>query len=233
MKAEHRDTSIKAGHRKELKTNALAAGLNQLVESIKEGPSRTTWVYIGIVALAVSLFFIWRYFSNLAEAKSGARWVEWQNLSTPQQLDEFIKDKDNQGTMQNRLARLQSARSDLYLGLRDIAAVDPHAKTSARESLRKAGETYDKLIEEVSDIPPLQEEALLGAARAYESLAEFDKAKGFYERLVKEHGNSLAGKEAKGALERFEKNPQDYKNLAELAEAPKAPSLPPDFPRAP
>jgi tetratricopeptide (TPR) repeat protein len=224
---------MKAEHRKELQTNVLADRLGHLYESVKEGPSRTTWLVLGVAALVVVLVLAWRYFAQSAEAISAARWVRLDSLTTASELEDFINDKDNKGTPQLNAARFELARMSLAEGLREMGK--PLRRTEAVGQVRKAAETYEKLADEAGEVPLLQEEALMGAARAYESLGEYAKAKPFYERLVKEHGKSAFAKEASASLERLnDEKDADLRALAELAQAKPPPPVPtPPVPGAP
>jgi tetratricopeptide (TPR) repeat protein len=219
---------MKAEHRKELETNVLADRLGRLVEGVKEGPSPTIWLVLGGVALAVLLVFVWRYFTHEAEAKSAERWVTLDGLTTAADLEEFINNKDNLGTPQLRSAQFEFARLTLVEGLRQLG--QPLRRAMAIAQLKKAAATYEQLTEDSRDTPLLQEEALIGAARANESLGELTKARTYYERLVAEHGTSVLARDAKAALTRLgdEKNAADLKALADLlAQTREQPSLPP------
>jgi tetratricopeptide (TPR) repeat protein len=218
---------MKAEHRKELETNVLADRLGRFIEGVKEGPSPTTWLVLFVVAIAVVLIFVWRYFTHEAEAKSGARWVRLDSLTSAGDLEDFIKDKENKGTPQLRAARFELARFNLAEGLRDFGK--PLRHSLAHDQLKNAAETYEQLAEEPGDVPLLQEEALLGAARANESLGNLIKATTYYERLVKEHDKSQLAKDARAAIERLgdEKNAADFKALADLAKTQPPPVLPP------
>lgn len=225
---------MKAEHRKELQTNVLADRLGRLYEGVTEGPSRTTWLVLGVAALVVVLVLAWRYFAASAEAISAARWVRLDGLTTAGELEDFINDKDNKGTPQLNAARFELARMSLAEGLREMGK--PLRRPEAVGQVRKAAETYEQLAGESGEVPLLQAEALAGAARAYESLGEFAKAKAFYERLVKEHGKSALAQEAGASLERLndEKNAADLRALAELATAKPPPPVPtPPVPGAP
>jgi tetratricopeptide (TPR) repeat protein len=206
---------MKAEHRKELQTNVLADHLGKAIQGIKEGPSRGTMLFVGVVALAGLLIFIWWYFWSSSQAAESARWAAWDGLATPAALDSFAQNKDNQGTTQGRLARFQIARLSLLSGLRDLGP----ARAQSLENIRKAAQTYEALANESSDTPLLLDEALLGAGKANEALGEVEKAKGYYKKLADSRPNSPFGKDARAQLERLEK---DAKEAQELAQEPKA-----------
>jgi hypothetical protein len=222
---------MKAEERKHLTTNSLAESLGHLIEKAKQGPSRRTLIIGGVIALAVILFFTWRYFSRSAEENSSARTVGTLTLMDPDQLqptlnkltedkaqpregenpqdfltaarfEAFIKDKANEGTSQARLMRFQLARKRLEWGTRDLGA--PRSRDVARDNLTRSAEEYEKLVTEASDSPHLVQEALLNAGKARESLGEYDRAKAHYEALSKkEHEKSAAAAEAALCLARL------------------------------
>jgi tetratricopeptide (TPR) repeat protein len=206
---------MKAEHRKELQTNVLADRLGKAIQGIKEGPSRGTMLFVGVVALAGLLIFIWWYFWSTSQAADSARWAAWDGLTTPAALDSFAQNKENQGTTQGRVARFQIARLSLLAGLRELGS----SRAAALENIRKAARIYEELAGESSDSPLLLQEALLGAGKANEGLGEVDKAKGYYKKLADTHPDSPFGKDARAQLERLEK---DAKDVQELANEPKA-----------
>jgi hypothetical protein len=206
---------MKAEHRKELQTNVLADRLGKAIQGIKEGPSRGTMLFVGVVALAGLLIFVWWYFWSTSQAAESARWAAWDGLTNPAALDSFAQNKDNQGTTQGRVARFQIARISLLSGLRELGS----SRAAALENIRKAAQTYEALANESSDSPLLLEEALLGAGKANEALGDLEKAKGYYKKLADTHPDSPFGKDARAQLERLEK---DGKEVQELAKEPQA-----------
>jgi len=190
---------MKAEHRKELHTNALADRLGKTFQSMKEGPSRNTVLVGGLVLLALALVFSWRYFAASARENDSARWLRWDTLFAPKHLETFADDKEVQGTSQARLALFQLARLQLHQGLRDLGS----SRARARESITKATRTYEKLVDESRDVPLLQQEALLCAAKGYESLGDLQKARTLYDRLAQEHPRSACGREATESLKRL------------------------------
>jgi len=198
---------MKAEHRKELMTNSLAHRASEAIHSIKEGPSRGTILVLVALGLIIVLVLAWRYFANSAEETESARWLKWDNLSTPDQLKNFADEKDIQGQIQGRLARLEEARRGLHDGLRDLGGIG--SRTEAQEKIKKAADRYDKLVDECADNPLLHQQALMGAAKAHESLGEYDRARTFYQRLAKDHGNTVFGKDAEEQLKRLDAAEKD------------------------
>src|SRR6516165_7170596 len=107
---------MKAEHRKELMTNSLAMRVNEAIQGMKEGPSRGTVLFLIAAGLVVILILAWRYFATSAEESDSARWLRWDSLTSPEQLKNFADDKDVQGHVQGRLARLEEASRNLSGG---------------------------------------------------------------------------------------------------------------------
>jgi tetratricopeptide (TPR) repeat protein len=211
---------MKAEHRKELQTNVLADKLGRFVQGLREGPSRGAVLFWGLVLAAVIVFFVVRYFIRSSEEAASELWNRWDQASSPLQLDALAK--DNAGKMQARLARFELARLDMLQGVATLA----WQRDEAVKKLKDAAEAYEKLADESSDTPHLAQEALLGAAKAYESLGDLDKAKGLYSRLAKTYPKSKLGGEAAARLEQMESHGPEvsafYKEISDLAQ-PKKP----------
>jgi hypothetical protein len=188
---------MKAAHRKELHTNALADRMGRLVESVKAGPTPTSIIVWIFVAVAVGTFAVWRYYSNTAPVTDSARWVELRQAThdpggMPADLESISK--HDKGTMQARIARFQLARlfvregqenlgSDTPLAKEEIAALKQSfgdaltydtlrtRRDQAVEMLRGARKIYEQMIREAKSFPILYQEALMGAAKTEEALA--------------------------------------------------------------
>jgi hypothetical protein len=206
------EAAMKAEHRKELQTNVLADKLGHAIQGLKEGPSRNTVLVGALVALVVLLIVTWYYFSSSAQAGNSARWLQWDSLADPRQLETFADDKEIQGSMQGRAAQFQIARLNLIEGLQRFGS----NRGDAAKTIRKAADLYEKLEKDSRDTPLLQQEALMGAARAFESLGELDKAKSYYEKLTQTYPATALGKSAQKQLDRLgsEAVSKDLRDLA-------------------
>ena len=150
---------MKAEHRRELNTNALADRMGRLVQGMKqptEAGSLVLWV-IGVVAL-LSIGG-WYVFSG--PASWSGYWIRFEEAPNSQQLSEIAS--ESQGTMPARAARFQKARVELREGLRSICSADQRPK--AIEDVEQARQGFVELAAECKDSPLLQQEALFGAAR--------------------------------------------------------------------
>jgi hypothetical protein len=200
---------MKAEHRKELKTNALAETLGQAMQGLKEGPSRNTLFVLFVAVVIGALIAAWFYWSSSSQAANSAQWLKWDSLAGPRQLEHYADESDLQGSMQARIARFQIARLNLVDGLQKLGS----NRAEAYKNLHKAADLYEKLATESSDTPVLQQEALMSAAKAYESLGELVKAKSYYQNLAQTFPSSVQGQSAQKQLERLT---NDAANLQEL-----------------
>jgi hypothetical protein len=203
---------MKAEHRKELKTNALADSLGRALQNMKEGPSQRTMLWAGVIVLVVVLVLVWRWVRSSSEESDSQLWLRWENLYTPSEVQKFADEA--KGTTQGRLARLQLARLHVRNGLLALGG----SKSDGRHELQEGAKAYEGLAEETHDLPVMQQEALMGAAKAYESLGDLPKARGFYERLAREYGNTPLGKDATQQLERLKEESASKDLEALLAE---------------
>ncbi|HWG44123.1 MAG TPA: hypothetical protein VN688_15200 [Gemmataceae bacterium] len=215
---------MKAEHRKELMTNSLAHRVSDAIHGIKEGPSRGTILVLVALGLILILVLVWRYLSSSNEAADSARWREWDSLASPEQLTNFADNKDMQGHLQGRLARLAEARRGLHDGLRDLGGIG--TRPEALKKITTAAEHYTKLVQEFADKPVLHQQALMGAAKAHESLGEIEQARKFYDQLARDHGNSVLGKEADEQIKRLDAAKKDGDLEALQEEYNKKPATP-------
>ena len=210
---------MKAEQRKALVTNSLAQEIGKVVEGVKKGPSRSSVVYLVLILLAVVGFFSFRYWSRSWEQTESERWVRFDEILFPDQLDAFAKDDKLADKPQARLARFKEARHKLGQGLSDLGA-NP---SRAQESLRAGTDLYEELAKSSSRVDLLNQEALWGAAKGNEALNELDKARDYYKRLADEYSTSALGKDAAKQLARLnsDKGKADLTNLSKALAAPK------------
>jgi tetratricopeptide (TPR) repeat protein len=197
---------MKAEHRHELKTNALADSLNRLLQNIKAGPSRhgllLTTVVAGVLIVAIIVYFLWR----TGRQADSARWVKvdeaqgqlddaTNNDEIENDLKEFDKLADqNAGTLQARVLRFDRARGLFRRGLESLYS--DHDK--AIDDLKQARDAYAKLASESTGEKEatLAQEALMNVAKADESLGDLDAALSGYQKLASTYPNSVLGKAA-------------------------------------
>ncbi len=157
---------MKAEHRKELQTNALADHLGRFVESLKAGPRASTIVWI-LVILIVGVFVAWKVIDNRWYNTNSELWTRLDAASTPLDLSRLAS--ENRGTVPARTARFQEARIHLQEGLQRLGATEQHL--FAVESLQRARTLYQQLAQEFPDTPVLYQESLMALAQIEESLS--------------------------------------------------------------
>ena len=190
---------MKAEHRKELETNVLAQKLGEVYEGLRQGPSRSTVIWLivlGAVVLGVGLFW---YFLSSSRAADSQSWLKLDEAVFPAQLDARLKESELTGTPQFRIARFKEARVNLSAGLRAQGS-NPKAALKRIESAR---DTYEELAKQSGRVPLLHQEALMGMAKANEALGNYEEARSGYERLTREYPSSALGVSATKQLERL------------------------------
>ncbi len=206
---------MKAEQRKELETNSLVRWLQELFETVKGGPSRNTWIFLGVAGAIVGIWFIWWYTSTTATQRDSELWLQVDQATS---LDDLKKVADaNRGTTVGSVAEMQMARIKLREGLGEIY----RDSKKAHEQLQEAAGTFEKVAGQFEGISLLSQEALVGAGEAREATGEFDKARELYQRVIKKDserktrertGPSLYATRAEAGLKRLE----NTKTLDEL-----------------
>jgi hypothetical protein len=225
---------MKAEHRKELHTNLLADRLGKLLQSFREGtwkvhPSTKAWIITAAIVAVAALLIGWRFYSNSVTKSTSAEWVQIDDAATLSDLEKIVE--QDPIAKPTRAARFQIARIYLRRGMEHYVSTAPNARIDALSDLDKAAQTYEKLAGEVKDTPLLEQEALMGVAKAREALDLLEAARDAYQKLVDKYPKSVNGKEAAKRLEKLEKDKDQvsafYKKLDELAKPSAPPPVPP------
>jgi hypothetical protein len=175
---------MKAEHRKELRTNVLYERLTHLWQDLKAGPNTSTIVFCLVILVAAGLVVGWRLWRNHTMATTSASWVKDYNATKLDELQDVAKDYS--GTTAAMAAQFEEARTQLRQGLEKLAAADEKERTDAADKVEAAGKLYEQLAKDTDarTYPFLVQEALMGAAKARESLGRLDDALGFYKKLA-------------------------------------------------
>jgi hypothetical protein len=206
---------MKAEHRKELQTNLLADRMGRLVQGMKTAPrsqSAIVWVLVG---LGLATVIGW-YIANATRGSLAAAWVQLEEQGTKDSW-QAVQEK-YPGTIAARTARFQEARSRLQEGLERI--YDPAQRLVATYQLEAARKLFQGLAAECSGNPILEAEAIMGEAKAEETLAgapktpdnaeegkgSLDKAIQLYELLAKKYANTFQGQMAEKHLKEIADN---------------------------
>ena len=213
---------MKAEHRKELETNVLANSMGKLVEAVRTGPKGS--LRIGIVAaLVLGALVLGYYLYQSSYTDTSKLWTQLDAAKDPKDLEELAK--DNAGTLPARTARFEVARIFLAEGVQNLGSFDQHE--SALDKLEKARTLYEELGNEARDMPLLAQEAMMGAAKAEESLCgsaqadspteprgTLDRALELYQKLADAQPETFQTKAAREKVQEL----QDPTKRAQLQE---------------
>ena len=211
---------MKAEHRKELQTNSLASYLARAIDHLKSG--HTTTIILGIAVAVVLLYAAWRYFGGRGASSSTQLWIKLDQITADDQLKPFADAYP--GTTQGRTAKFWEARALSQRGPEKLGNPDERAK--AVQDLIKARELYQELAPLCRAEPILQQEAMMGVARAEESLigvpdpadpkqpaGTLDRAVAYYEELAVKFPESAQGKAARQRADDLKKNPEKIQSF--------------------
>src|SRR5262249_43659449 len=102
---------MKAEQRKQLEQNELAARLSQWWKGASDKKSSIWWLVLGVAALAVVLYFAWRYYADASYKHRSELWREFDQAAEISQLEQIID--ANKGTSIERAAKVQLARRNM------------------------------------------------------------------------------------------------------------------------
>jgi len=203
---------MKAEHRKELQTNALADRMGRMVQRVKTGPSRRSVLWIVLAVLVVVIYVGLTIYWNGKRATMSGLWAEVGDGHLTMRAKEGIALSpwiaEYQGTNPALAARYQIAWTILWeQGLKRMAA-DP---ARALDSITNAEKTFAALGEECKDDPVLAPEsayalAVIEESRAVEDRANLDKAIARYKAVQSKYKDSAAAKAAAERVDYLEKN---------------------------
>ena len=185
---------MKTDRRHELQTNVLADWIGKHLQQL-QGHSKTI--------LAVILLVI-------AAAIGGTFWAQDQATRVQASWNQFFQafgERDsealekvaakNRGTIAGIWAHLAEADLKLAEGLGDLYT----NRDNAKENLAEAERNYLAVAAAAANETLLRDRAWFGLGQVYESQAELEKAKEYYNKLVSDSPTSALGKAAK---ERFD-----------------------------
>jgi hypothetical protein len=211
---------MKAEHRKELQTNALADRIGRFIQGVKT-KSQTNYIMVLVIILVVvALGGVWWYIRWTNKNSNSRMWVQLDEVPSPgrgmpldanhnpykdteNDLDEII-DK-YPGTKAALMARFRLAEINLRDRGLDLLGDNPK---EALANLERAKRQYTKLAEEYKDDRQWVARARLGLAqiaesRALDNLKNLDDAARLYEQLADEYSDTAAGMEARQRANEF------------------------------
>jgi hypothetical protein len=208
---------MKAEHRKELQTNALADRMGRFIRRVKQRPSRgrVLTVLLVLLVLGAGAFYLWR--RSAGKEQDAKLWEQFGRgdaiLGRTQEGRPVYNYDDllarHPKTPQGRATRVQVAWYFLYeTGIKRL--LEPPGlrgqQESALQMIERAKKEYDKLLPEVKDDPVLAPEVKYALAVIEETLvvdevkttdpkAQLDKAANLYKAVAEDYegaGSALA-----------------------------------------
>jgi hypothetical protein len=194
---------MKAKHRHELETNALADRMGKLIQDVRENPkaaSRFAWIVGGVI---IAIVLAWYFVSG---SGTSDQWVKLDGNYDPGSLAQIAQ--ASPATMAGRAALLQRARMLLPEGIGELYKGFDRAK--AAEKIEEARRVYTGLIPVCTDDPILEQEAISSAAKAEESLlavpkegqtkemrGDLQKAIALYRQVSEKYPDTYVGQQSK------------------------------------
>ncbi len=168
---------MKAEHRKELQTNVLADSLGRLVKNVKSGTTSSSLIYWIVAAVVLLAIIAWYLYSGYSSRSRSELWTKLDVAAGTANLPELEAiAEQSRGSAAGRTARFQVARIRLEEGLNSLGSEQRRAE--ALDNVEKARELYAQLIADTNDAPLLRQEAMMGVAKAEETLIGIPKADG-------------------------------------------------------
>ena len=183
---------MKAEHRKELETNALADRVGRVMLGIKQRPQRRTMLLF--VAVGVVIVIVWFFFrrSETRRVENAVAWFTFQD-GTAKQLNQLVKDEPD--SPQAKSALFENMYAQLRLQLR-LLATNPQV---ALKNLDQLDVIYGDLAKRSEGDKVLAPEALYAQAviaetRLIKPEENWKVALDAYKVVADNHKDSAVGK---------------------------------------
>jgi hypothetical protein len=229
---------MRAEHRHELQTNLLADRMGRLFQSMKsphKSGARLGWVFAFLVVVTI---VVWQIYASATQSEHAKLWVRLDNAvhdfrGGTSSLETVAK--EGEGTFAARAARFDLARMKFEEAQSPFSAFQ---RTEGAKRLEEARKIYKELVDQCADQPVLAQEALMGVAKADESLIgittpkdverELDQAIASYRVLTGRFPDSVLGKEAQAKIAELEGKKSDvakfYSELGQATDIGKVPA---------
>src|SRR3954452_22565367 len=133
---------MKAEERKRLERNELAVRLSDYWSGFSSTSPRATrvWTIVLIALIGVLAWVIYSRFTSRAEAN---RWTQLVFAGDTDNLNRIVK--EDPGSLQAAIARLQIARAQMNEALSTLADRQPEKRLAAANKLKDAKKAYAEL----------------------------------------------------------------------------------------
>ena len=173
---------MKTERRHELQTNVLADWIGIQLERLQPYSKLAMGILVAIV-VALGLY---SYLKSQSATRNEQGWQQYyqamdnlQQKGAVEDLQQLAESSEFANTPVGNWAVLSLADHHLREGITQLF----NDRAAASKSLRSAVDGYTRIVDH-SKSPTLEDRAVLGAGRAYESLNELDKARAAYEMLA-------------------------------------------------
>ncbi len=190
---------MKAEHRKELETNALADRVGRVMQGMKQKPQKRTMLWV--VLAGVVIIVVWLFFrkAEVQRVDNAERWAKFED-GHQQLLTSLIQ--QDPGTNAAKAAEFELYYSELRTMLRYLAT-NPK---DALKNLDSLDEVYAKLAEQSRDDKVLLPEALYARAviaetRLIKPEENWQAALDAYKVVADNHKDTALGKLRKKRVE--------------------------------
>jgi hypothetical protein len=221
---------MKAEHRKELQTNALADRMGRLLQRMKAPKKKSVLIWVLVLAVIV-VAGIWYYSYRARTINRIEQWFQLSLAGDPPELNRIAETYKT--TEQANLARFQLAWYYTWeLGVKFLG--NPQTAQDYSKFLADGVEKYAQLAKDMKDDPVLYAEAIYNQAAGTEALAIragnpfsvkkgdnlvakiLDEAQRLYQELADAQPDSVLGKAAAKRAQELEKNSKSRREIEEF-----------------
>lgn len=183
---------MKAEHRKELETNALADRVGRVMQGIKQKPQKRTMLWL--VAVGAVIVVVWFFFrrSETRRIETAEQWLVFEDGSQ-QQVTQLMKDEP--GSIQAKAAEFESYYGNMRTMLR-LLATNPQTALKNLDALDTLYADLAKRCEGDKVLVPeaLYAQAVIAETRLIKPEENWQAALDAYKVVADNHKDSALGK---------------------------------------
>jgi hypothetical protein len=204
---------MKAEHRKELETNALADRVGRAVQSMKQAPQKRTMLWVVLAGVVLVVIFVLYRRAQLQKVENSLNWVTFED-GRQAALQQLVK-QDPQ-SIQAKAAHFEAN----YVSLRRVLALLATHPKEVLPQLDEIKQSYVELAKACKDDEVLLPEALFAQAvieetRIIKDDDNWKAALAAYKEVADNHKETAFGKLARKRVEILE-NKDKRKDLLDI-----------------